>query len=57
MMADASESADKAAQGGGYRVLARKYRPKDFSGLIGQEPMVRTLTNAFARAASRRPGC
>ena len=37
-----------AAPSGGYRVLARKYRPKDFSGLIGQEPMVRTLTNAFA---------
>ena len=32
----------------GYRVLARKYRPRDFGGLIGQEPMVRTLTNAFA---------
>jgi len=31
-----------------YRVLARKYRPQDFSALIGQEPMVRTLTNAFA---------
>ncbi|KPB00543.1 DNA polymerase III subunit gamma/tau [Ahrensia marina] len=30
-----------------YRVLARKYRPSDFTGLIGQEPMVRTLTNAF----------
>ena len=36
------------ARGGAYRVLARKYRPRDFSGLIGQEPMVRTLTNAFA---------
>ncbi|WP_245303974.1 DNA polymerase III subunit gamma/tau [Agrobacterium bohemicum] len=35
-------------QGTGYRVLARKYRPKDFSDLmVGQEPMVRTLTNAF----------
>jgi DNA polymerase III subunit gamma/tau len=33
---------------GAYRVLARKYRPSDFSGLIGQEPMVRTLTNAFS---------
>jgi DNA polymerase-3 subunit gamma/tau len=33
---------------GGYRVLARKYRPSDFSSLIGQEPMVRTLTNAFS---------
>ena len=31
-----------------YRVLARKYRPKDFSDLIGQEAMVRTLANAFA---------
>jgi DNA polymerase-3 subunit gamma/tau len=33
--------------GGAYRVLARKYRPRDFSGLYGQEPMVRTLKNAF----------
>jgi DNA polymerase III subunit gamma/tau len=33
---------------GPYRVLARKYRPADFSSLIGQEPMVRTLRNAFA---------
>ena len=31
-----------------YRVLARKYRPSDFTGLIGQEALVRTLTNAFA---------
>jgi DNA polymerase-3 subunit gamma/tau len=31
-----------------YRVLARKYRPRDFTALIGQEPMVRTLTNAFS---------
>ncbi len=31
-----------------YRVLARKYRPSDFSGLIGQEALVRTLKNAFA---------
>jgi DNA polymerase III subunit gamma/tau len=30
-----------------YRVLARKYRPENFGDLIGQEPMVRTLTNAF----------
>ena len=36
-----------AAPGGAYRVLARKYRPKTFADLIGQEPMVRTLTNAF----------
>ncbi|HET7714301.1 MAG TPA: DNA polymerase III subunit gamma/tau [Bauldia sp.] len=32
---------------GAYRVLARKYRPQSFADLIGQEPMVRTLTNAF----------
>ncbi|GHF11999.1 DNA polymerase III subunit gamma/tau [Kordiimonas sediminis] len=30
-----------------YRVLARKYRPSDFSSLIGQEAMVRTLSNAI----------
>src|SRR5262245_9017293 len=33
----------------GYRVLARKYRPRDFSGLIGQEALVRTLRNAIAQ--------
>ncbi|CAN7577828.1 DNA polymerase III subunit gamma/tau [Neorhizobium sp. LjRoot104] len=43
-----STSAANPATGSGYRVLARKYRPKDFSDLmVGQEPMVRTLTNAF----------
>ena len=31
----------------GYQVLARKYRPARFDDLIGQEPMVRTLRNAF----------
>ncbi len=31
-----------------YEVLARKYRPQDFSDLIGQEALVRTLSNAFA---------
>jgi DNA polymerase-3 subunit gamma/tau len=31
-----------------YRVLARKYRPETFADLVGQEAMVRTLTNAFA---------
>lgn len=30
-----------------YRVLARKYRPQTFADLIGQEAMVRTLSNAF----------
>ncbi len=39
----------KATVGGApaYRVLARKYRPSTFSQLIGQEAMVRTLTNAI----------
>jgi DNA polymerase III subunit gamma/tau len=32
----------------GYRVLARKYRPKTFADLIGQDALVRTLTNAFS---------
>ncbi len=31
-----------------YRVLARKYRPSTFADLIGQEAMVRTLSNAIA---------
>jgi DNA polymerase III subunit gamma/tau len=30
-----------------YRVLARKYRPRNFEDLIGQDAMVRTLANAF----------
>jgi DNA polymerase-3 subunit gamma/tau len=30
-----------------YVVLARKYRPRTFEDLIGQEAMVRTLKNAF----------
>lgn len=34
--------------GPAYQVLARKYRPRRFEDLIGQEAMVRTLTNAFA---------
>jgi DNA polymerase III subunit gamma/tau len=33
--------------GGAYQVLARKYRPRRFEDLIGQEAMVRTLSNAF----------
>src|ERR1700704_3389100 len=31
-----------------YTVIARKYRPKTFDDLYGQEAMVRTLKNAFA---------
>ena len=33
---------------GAYTVLARKYRPRTFEHLYGQEAMVRTLRNAFA---------
>ena len=36
-----------AQPSGGYRVLARKYRPQTFDDLIGQDAMVRTLRNAF----------
>ena len=31
-----------------YRVLARKYRPQNFSDLLGQETMVQILSNAFS---------
>ncbi|MEL6859470.1 MAG: DNA polymerase III subunit gamma/tau [Pseudomonadota bacterium] len=44
MFGDAEMGAPKDE---GYQVLARKYRPRLFSDLIGQEAMVRTLTNAF----------
>ncbi|WP_374762918.1 DNA polymerase III subunit gamma/tau [Yunchengibacter salinarum] len=40
-----TESHAEAAE---YRVLARKYRPSDFATLIGQEAMVRTLSNAIS---------
>jgi DNA polymerase-3 subunit gamma/tau len=35
------------AAGTPYRVLARKYRPASFDDLIGQEAVVRTVSNAF----------
>ncbi len=35
------------SQHGAYRVLARKYRPRGFEDLIGQDAMVRTFRNAF----------
>ncbi|MEZ5709851.1 MAG: DNA polymerase III subunit gamma/tau [Blastomonas sp.] len=37
------------ASGQPYRVLARKYRPQSFAGLIGQDAMVQTLGNAIKR--------
>jgi DNA polymerase III subunit gamma/tau len=43
--ASGSAAADIPADG--YRVLARKYRPASFDDLIGQDAMVRTVSNAF----------
>lgn len=36
-----------ASAQGPYRVLARKYRPRTFADLMGQDALVRTLTNAI----------
>jgi len=44
-MADSTTTAETHESG--YRVLACKYRPANFDDLIGQEPMVQTLRNAF----------
>jgi len=60
-MTDAGASSDRpdsAGEGGfdlgaapgaakPYRVLARKYRPSSFEDLIGQDAVVRTVSNAF----------
>ena len=43
-----TEPVSVEGEGEAYTVLARKYRPRTFEDLIGQEAMVRTLTNAFA---------
>jgi DNA polymerase-3 subunit gamma/tau len=46
--AGAPPNPDSASQAGTpYRVLARKYRPSSFDDLIGQEAVVRTVSNAF----------
>src|SRR4051812_33707695 len=37
-----------AEESAAYTVIARKYRPRTFDDLYGQEAMVRTLRNAFA---------
>jgi DNA polymerase-3 subunit gamma/tau len=42
-----SEAAASGAAARSYRVLARKYRPATFADLIGQDAMVRTISNAF----------
>ncbi|MBV8682383.1 MAG: DNA polymerase III subunit gamma/tau [Caulobacteraceae bacterium] len=46
--AQGASAAPAAAAPAPYTVIARKYRPRTFEDLIGQEAMVRTLTNAFA---------
>ncbi len=43
----ALETASSQGASDPYRVLARKYRPTNFADLIGQEALVRTLTNAI----------
>ena len=46
--ADSENEVDSPADtGDSYKVLARKYRPRNFDDLIGQEAMVQTLRNAF----------
>ena len=40
--------APPAEESAAYTVIARKYRPRTFADLYGQEAMVRTLRNAFA---------
>ncbi|MDP6345336.1 MAG: DNA polymerase III subunit gamma/tau [Alphaproteobacteria bacterium] len=44
---DSSEMAPASQDEAAYRVLARKYRPQDFSQLVGQDALVRTVTNAI----------
>src|ERR1700749_631031 len=44
-MNDATATSGVAPPNASYRVLARKYRPASFADLIGQEAMVRTVSN------------
>ncbi len=46
-MAEAHGGGDVGGGAWQYRVLARKYRPTTFAELIGQDAMVRTLTNGL----------
>ncbi|HUT48265.1 MAG TPA: DNA polymerase III subunit gamma/tau [Alphaproteobacteria bacterium] len=47
--AAADSTSANAVAGDPYRVLARKHRPQSFAELVGQDALVRTLTNAIAR--------
>src|SRR5690349_13952806 len=44
----AAPPAAPAEESAAYTVIARKYRPRTFDDLFGQEAMVRTLRNAFS---------
>ncbi|MDX5393978.1 MAG: DNA polymerase III subunit gamma/tau [Caulobacteraceae bacterium] len=44
----ATPPAPASGESAAYTVIARKYRPRTFEDLYGQEAMVRTLRNAFA---------
>ena len=48
MFADAPRPTLSDDASAAYTVIARKYRPRTFDDLYGQEAMVRTLTNAFS---------
>src|SRR5829696_8421232 len=49
-MAKKTPKAEQAAAPSGdpYTVLARRYRPRTFTELIGQEPVARALANALS---------
>src|ERR1700759_1237207 len=44
---DGLDLGGQAPEAKAYRVLARKYRPSSFEDLIGQDAVVRTVSNAF----------
>jgi DNA polymerase-3 subunit gamma/tau len=44
---DPDSTKQGSSAGQHYRVLARKYRPSSFEDLIGQDAVVRTVSNAF----------
>jgi DNA polymerase III subunit gamma/tau len=46
--ANSSGMNDATTPSAAYRVLARKYRPATFADLIGQDAMVRTISNGFS---------
>src|SRR6476659_2741837 len=47
-MATAPPAATVGEESAAYTLIARKYRPRTFEDLYGQQAMVRTLRNAFS---------